>query len=134
MNLMELKEKYAVDATLDRLSSAKKRELGLLGNTKKGKEAARKNEERSARHAKVFNDELEYLERVKNALAEFRIRNSNALSMNPGRMKKIAEEFKDLYQKASKLEKKAHVAYNTEYSLTQGTGKNRYSRESMAWT
>ena len=133
MNLMELKEKYAVDERLDFMSQQKKRELGLLGNTKKGKEAARKNEERRARNSKVLNDELQYLTRIRNALAEFRIRNSQTPSMKSGRMSKIAAEFNDIYQKIVKLEKKADVAYNTEYAMQNGVGKNQYSKETMAY-
>ena len=49
------------------------------------------------------------------------------------RMSKIAAEFNDIYQKIVKLEKKADVAYNTEYAMQNGVGKNQYSKETMAY-
>lgn len=121
--------KYCLDVRFDELSNQKKRELGLLGNTKKGKEAAKKNEARRAEYTKnVLNTELSYLTSVISALNSFLYNGRGASSSNSGRMKKIASEYNDLYSKARLLVKKAGVAYNTEYALTKGIGKDNYGK------
>ena len=129
MKSSDFSKKYCLDKGLENLSNQRKRELGLLGNTKKGKEAAQKNAERHEAYVKgMMSKEVRYLNSIRDALTSAAYSLEKKISADPGKRKEIASEFKELYSKAKHLLNKVVVAYNTEYAMTNKTVGNNYGK------